>query len=507
VGPRGRYRIEGIHGGGASGVTHRGARVEDERPVIVKCLRLAGLPGWKALELFEREAAVLRALSHPGIPAWIDDFPLGDPAVPAGFALVMELVPGPTLRQVIRAAGLDRDQMLTWLGDLLEVLAYIHGRAPPLIHRDVNPKNIVLRPDGPAALVDFGSVQAALRSSDGGAPTSTGTFGYAPLEQFMGQACPGSDLYGAGISYLAAATGREPEHMPLRGIKVDVPRLLPEEPRLVRLLEAMVEPDPRSRLATATEGLTLLSPIRRRIASRPDPSSRPSEPAPLAEPATEASRPDPSSRPSESVLLAEPATENAVSVRPPRPTGTARRSHQVHQLDHRSSTYLDRLARALPAAGFSLIPGGNVGHTPLAFQALRPARGLADEAICLYAAAAEAIDGAPADKPMPPVPAALFMQAVADQHPRSSGLLRRLLDDRSIVVPLIVCSAGIGARTCGHLAETLREPAHLTVIGALVDPAAQVQLVPPKSLLAGDPDDRVGRVRRALATDTLPFQL
>src|SRR6185436_15643697 len=102
-------------------------------------------------------------------------------------------------------------------------------------------------------------------------------------------------------------------------------------------------------------------------------------------------------------------------------------------------------------------------------------------------------------KPLAPVPAALFVQAIADQHPRSDGLLRRLLDDRSIVVPLIACSAGIGSRTLGHLSETLREPDHLTIITALVDaPSSAIHLIPPRSLLAGDRDDLLGRVRRAL---------
>jgi hypothetical protein len=142
--------------------------------------------------------------------------------------------------------------------------------------------------------------------------------------------------------------------------------------------------------------------------------------------------------------------------------------------------------------------GGQIARTPLAFQAQREPRGLADEAICIYATTAAAIDGASPDKPLSPVAAALFVQAAADHHPPSEGLLRRLLDDRPIVVPLIACAAGVGPRTRGHLAETLREPRHLTVITALVE-GGEVDLITPRSLLGGDRDDRLGRVRRALA--------
>jgi serine/threonine protein kinase len=94
--------------------------------------------------------------------------------------------------------GLSPDQMRAWLRDILEVLAYLHERTPPVIHRDVTPRNIILKPDGRAALVDFGSVQAALRAAMRGVLDGRGTFGYAPMEQFVGRAGPASDLYGLG---------------------------------------------------------------------------------------------------------------------------------------------------------------------------------------------------------------------------------------------------------------------------------------------------------------------
>ena len=126
------------------------------------------------------------------------------------------------------------------------MLAFIHRRAPPLIHRDVNPKNIIVRPDGRAALVDFGSVQAALRSAgQAGTMTAAGTFGYAPMEQFLGQASPRSDLYGLGMTALAVCSGREPEQLPLHGIAVDVTAVI-AEPRLARWLAGVVAPDPRT---------------------------------------------------------------------------------------------------------------------------------------------------------------------------------------------------------------------------------------------------------------------
>ena len=88
-GSRGRYRLLAEHGRGGFGVAYRGVREGDGAPVLVKVLRLDRLPRWKALELFEREASVLRGLAHPRIPRLLDDVSLVDPP---GFALVMELM-------------------------------------------------------------------------------------------------------------------------------------------------------------------------------------------------------------------------------------------------------------------------------------------------------------------------------------------------------------------------------------------------------------------------------
>jgi serine/threonine protein kinase len=270
TGAHGRYRVLAEHGRGGFGITYRGQRETDGLPVIIKVLRLERLSGWKAFELFERETAVLKALAHAGVPRWVDDAPLGDRSAPRGFALVMELVPGRTLLEIASAGGgLAPGQMLDWFADILEVLAFIHGRSPPVIHRDVNPKNIILRPDGRAVLVDFGCVQAALRAADAPSSTAAGTFGFAPPEQFVGRAEPSCDLHGLAMTFLAMASGRPPEDMPRDGLRVNVGRLLSVDPRLARLLAAMTEPDPRYRLGSAEEALQLLLPIRRDVRERP----------------------------------------------------------------------------------------------------------------------------------------------------------------------------------------------------------------------------------------------
>jgi hypothetical protein len=445
-GPAGSYRVLGQQGRGAAGVTYRATRQEDERPAIVKVLGIAGMPGWKALELFEREAAVLGGLTHPRIPTFYDHFPLGPRAAPEGFALVMSLVEGQDLRRLARAGGLGPEAMLDMLDDVLDVLDYIHGRAPPLVHRDVNPKNIVFGPDRRSSLVDFGSVQAALRTA-AGELTSAGTFGYAPLEQFMGRATAASDIYGLGMTFLAMASGLEPEQMPLAGIRVDVRQLLTGDPRLTRLISRMTEPDPRGRLASAADARRQLAAMRGQVM-----------PAAASVPA--------------SALAAAPA-------------GAA-------------ADYLGQLARRLEKDGFAVTTGGEVGRTPLAFSAIDEGSVLGDESLRIVAASARQLEGG-GDKPLAPVPAALFVQAAGAALGAEVGLLGRLLARGSTVVPLIHCPRGAALRTAEHLAASLRESDGVTVVPVLVDGRnGQIDVVTPRSLLAGDPRDRLGRVRRVI---------
>jgi serine/threonine protein kinase len=257
------YEIVKEHGQGGFGVTYLARRRADGLPVIVKTLKLERLKEWKSLELFEREAEVLRGLRHPGIAAYIDSFSEGAPAAPSVLGIVQEYIPGEDLaRRMKRGARLGEAEMISWFAQILEVLAYLHALSPPVIHRDVTPKNVIVRPDGRAFLVDFGAVQAAVLSSSTLASTAAGTFGYAPMEQFMGRAFPASDLYGLAMTYLAVATGKEPEELPLDGVRVNVREALRANARLTLLLTDMTEPDPGRRLASAGEALDRLAPLR-----------------------------------------------------------------------------------------------------------------------------------------------------------------------------------------------------------------------------------------------------
>jgi serine/threonine protein kinase len=272
----GRWRLGPRIGRGAQAETYL---ARDDRPgakgpreVVVKRLILRG--GWKTFDLFEREARVLAALRHPGVPRHVATFE--EP--PGTFNLVMQHMPGENLRELTARRRLSELELRDVLVRTLEILDHLHGRGPPVIHRDIKPSNLIRAADGRIALVDFGGVLDAARERGGS--TIVGTFGYMAPEQLHGQAMPGTDLYALGATIVALAGGVEPEDVPRKGLRMDLARHLPAmEPALRAALEAMTEPDPDKRPQRARDVIAILSRSRPRAVAVVSPGAPPRRPA------------------------------------------------------------------------------------------------------------------------------------------------------------------------------------------------------------------------------------
>lgn len=261
----GRYRVIEVLGRGSSGVTYKAQPLDADGsgggPVAVKALSLRGLKGdWKALELFQREAKVLEALQHPGIPRYLEYFEEDTPS-DQGFFLVQELAEGKSLADMVKDGWRGSEQDIKQItGQLLDILQYLGGRRPAVTHRDVKPENIILadgRADGRVFLVDFGGVQAAASGASGIGTTVVGTYGYMAPEQFRGAALPASDLYGLGGTLLFLLSGKPPSSFPERGLRLDYPSDLITDPNLDALVDGLLEPLTEDRLS-ASEALSLL---------------------------------------------------------------------------------------------------------------------------------------------------------------------------------------------------------------------------------------------------------
>jgi len=239
----GRYVIIGELGAGSQAETFDAVDKLHGRGVAIKRFQVRGAKSWKDVELAEREARVLSTLSHPNLPVYVEHF-----EEDGALYLVMEKIEGETLAALRkRRATLTHADVARFLADADAALTYLHSRVPPIIHRDIKPGNVILRKDGSYAFVDFGSVRDQLKPEGGS--TVVGTFGYMAPEQFQGRALKASDVYAVGATALSLVTGREPEDLPHRGLGIDVRAALGNgaEPWLVRVLSAMLDPDPDKR--------------------------------------------------------------------------------------------------------------------------------------------------------------------------------------------------------------------------------------------------------------------
>lgn len=262
---QGRYRIIRPLATGGTATVHVVEEVATATVWVAKSLHLSAVPEWKVWQLFERGAEVLRGLDHPGIPRFHElirhDFDGG-----ADLWLIEEFIPGRDLRQIIDGHGsAPLDKSLRLAAAVLSVLRYLHTRTPPVLHRDVKPSNIILRPDGRAALIDFGSVQEVLRQATLGGSTVAGTYGYMPPEQYMGKAEPASDIYAVGATLLSLVTGRSPSELPVRDMRVDYTQVLSGQPDLIALLDKLMDPRVERRVQTAAEAHALVLALLRRV--------------------------------------------------------------------------------------------------------------------------------------------------------------------------------------------------------------------------------------------------
>lgn len=281
--------------------------------VALKELIFSLVPEARQLEAFEREARLLRQVSHPRIPRFVDSFQEGS-GVHTRLYLAQELIQGTSLLELLRKRRLREEEAFEVARQVLDVLRYLHELSPRIVHRDVKPANLVRREDGAVFLVDFGAARDLFGSGTAGA-TMVGTFGYMPPEQLGGTLDETCDLYALGASLLHLLSGRTPEEMLASDLSLDVAAHAFVSPRMERFLLHLIARDPASRFRSALDAQLALEsssgdnqpvPLWRRAAVavlalgavagvavwalRPSPAAP--EPAPQPEPSPTATAPE-----------------------------------------------------------------------------------------------------------------------------------------------------------------------------------------------------------------------
>ena len=200
-----RYRLESRIASGGMADVWAGNDEVLKRTVAIKIMR----PDSKHEQLFAlrfRDEAVHSAgLNHNNI-ATVFDYGEDD-----GLAyLVMELVAGEPLSAILRErAPLPAAEVRSIMGQAALALAVAHEAR--VIHRDVKPANILVRPDGVVKLTDFGIARALDASGHTQHGEMLGTPNYISPEQAMGQPATGSsDLYALGVVGHEMLSGSRP---------------------------------------------------------------------------------------------------------------------------------------------------------------------------------------------------------------------------------------------------------------------------------------------------------
>ena len=245
------YRIDSILARGGMGEVYRARHAELETEHAIKIILPELANNQRIVDLFRREASVLRTIRHDAVVSYDGVFRDEN----GRLYLVMEFADGPSLSTLMRERTFTADEIRRLRDRLADGLALAHEKG--VIHRDISPDNVIL-PGGEvtqAKIIDFGISKLA----DPETKTIIGTdfagkYSYVSPEQlgmFGGQIDGRSDIYSLGLVLAAAAQG-EPLDMGQSPISViEARRSVPDLSRVpegVRAdLAAMLQPDPAHR--------------------------------------------------------------------------------------------------------------------------------------------------------------------------------------------------------------------------------------------------------------------
>jgi eukaryotic-like serine/threonine-protein kinase len=156
------YEIAEMIGKGGMGEVYRATDSRLSRDVAIKT------SAQKFSDRFAREARVIASLNHPNICTLFDVGP---------DYLVMEIIEGPTLSERIKEGPISLEETSGIMRQVADALDYAHEKG--VVHRDLKPGNIKIRPDGLVKVLDFGlaKVNPTVGSSEDAANSPTITMG------------------------------------------------------------------------------------------------------------------------------------------------------------------------------------------------------------------------------------------------------------------------------------------------------------------------------------------
>jgi len=268
----GRYRVGPRVARGGMATVYQATDLRLDRTVAVKIMHAGLGDDPEFVARFEREARSAARLSHHNVVAVFDQ---GDDA--GTLFLVMEYVPGLTLRDLIRKeAPMEPGKALGLLEPVLAALAAAHGAG--MIHRDVKPENVLLATDldsgaGRIKVADFGLARAVNAETQHTATGGVliGTVSYLSPELVVdGKADARSDVYAAGVLLYEMLTGQKPHQadspiqVAYKHVHEDIPAPSLRVPGIPAYVDALVaRATARDKDLRPTDARVLLHQVRR----------------------------------------------------------------------------------------------------------------------------------------------------------------------------------------------------------------------------------------------------
>lgn len=268
----GHYRIGAKLGTGGFGSVWAATDLRLERPVALKLLTQRVAQHVASRTLLEAEARAVAALSHPGI---VTLHALEE--MEGQLFLVMERVKGRVFAELIREGALPLGQVVNLGLQACEALAEAHRLG--IIHRDLNPRNLMLTEEGRVKILDFGlALRRAARTrrevssseQPDRSPGLTGTLPYMSPEQLEGRVLDSrTDLFSLGVVLYELAAGTRP--FQAQSLQALSEAILTQEcpwpehfpPGFCSILRRCLEKDPHRRFQRCQELHEALEGLRR----------------------------------------------------------------------------------------------------------------------------------------------------------------------------------------------------------------------------------------------------
>ena len=198
------YRILDELGRGGMGIVYRAEDTRLKRQVAIKVLPSQFSNDGNAASRFSHEAQAAAALNHPNIAHVYEiDEENGQPFI------VMELVDGPSLKEVIAERPMDLEDAVKTSIEIASGLQVAHDNN--IVHRDIKPGNIMISGRGTAKIMDFGLAKQPDMTALTQTGTALGTVAYMSPEQARGEHVDTrSDIFALGVVIYEMVTGKSP---------------------------------------------------------------------------------------------------------------------------------------------------------------------------------------------------------------------------------------------------------------------------------------------------------